>query len=88
MEIVGSAATGEGLRWAGRGLIDTTRLASSPAALWRDICAANGDEIGQALDLLIERLTELRADLERGDTIEVTFDQAARWRAELMKGRD
>jgi prephenate dehydrogenase len=88
MEIVGSAATGEGLRLAGRGLIDTTRLASSPSSLWRDVCAANADEIGQALDLLIERLTELRADLERGDAIEVIFDEAARWRAELMKGRD
>jgi prephenate dehydrogenase len=88
MEIVGSAATGDGLRLAGRGLIDTTRLASSPAAMWRDICAANADEIGEALDLLIERLTELRADLERGEAIEVIFDEAARWRAELMKGRD
>jgi prephenate dehydrogenase len=88
MEIVGSAATGEGLRLAGRGLIDTTRLASSPASLWRDVCAANADEIGRALDLLIERLTALRADLERGDAIEMIFDEAARWRAELMKGRD
>jgi len=88
MEIVGSAATGEGLRLAGRGLIDTTRLASSPASLWRDVCAANADEISLALDLLIERLTELRADLERGEAIEVIFDEAARWRAELMKGRD
>jgi len=88
METVGSAAAGEGLRLAGRGLIDTTRLASSPASLWRDVCAANADEIGQALDLLIERLTEMRADLERGEAIEVIFDEAARWRAELMKGRD
>jgi prephenate dehydrogenase len=88
MEIVGSAATSDGLRLAGRGLVDTTRLASSPAAVWRDICAANADEIGQALDLLIERLTELRADLERGEAIDVIFDEAARWRADLMKGRD
>jgi len=88
MEIVGSAAMSDGLRLAGRGLVDTTRLASSPAAVWRDICAVNADEIGQALDLLIERLTELRADLERGDAIDVIFEEAARWRAELMKGRD
>jgi prephenate dehydrogenase len=88
MEIVGSAAMGDGLRLAGRGLIDTTRLASSPATMWRDICAANADEIGEALDLLIERLTELRADLERGDAIDEIFDGAARWRSELMKGRD
>jgi prephenate dehydrogenase len=88
MEIVGSAAMSDGLRLAGRGLVDTTRLASSPAAVWLDICAANADEIGQALDLLIARLTEMRADLERGEKIAAIFDEAARWRAELMKGRD
>ena len=78
MEIVGSAATSDGLRLAGRGLVDTTRLASSPAAVWRDICAANADEIGQALDLLIDRLTELRAELQRGEAVETIFDEAAR----------
>ena len=88
MEVVGGAAMSDGLRLAGRGLVDTTRLASSPAAVWRDICTANADEIGQALDLLIARLSELRADLERGEAIDLIFAEAARWRAELMKGRD
>lgn len=88
MEVVGAGAAAEGLRVAGRGLVDTTRLASSPARVWRDICAANADELGHALDLLIERLTKLRADLQRGDAIEEIFTEAGRWRAELMKGRD
>jgi prephenate dehydrogenase len=86
MEIVGSAAAGDGLRMAGKGLFDTTRLASSPSDVWRDICATNADKIGGALDLLIERLTELRSNLDRGDSIQRVFDDAARWRAELMKG--
>lgn len=88
MEIVGSTARPAGLRLAGRGLVDTTRLASSPPTLWRDICAVNADEIGQALDLLIERLTELRADLTRGDAIEAVFEEAGRWRTELMRDRE
>jgi prephenate dehydrogenase len=88
MEVVGSAAAADGLRLAGRGLVDTTRLAASPASVWREICAANADELGEALDHLIERLTELRADLTRGDAVEVIFGEAARWRAELMKERD
>jgi len=88
MEVVGSAATERGLTQAGQGLVDSTRLASSPASVWRDICATNADTIGLALDQLIERLTELRADLERGDAIETIFDEAARWRAELMKRRE
>lgn len=88
MQVVGSTAAADGLRMAGRGLVDTTRLASSPASVWRDICAANADDIGPALDTLITRLTELRDDLRRGDRIESTFEDAARWRLELMKGRD
>jgi len=87
MEVVGREA-GTGFRLAGRGLVDTTRLASSPASVWKDICASNADTIGQALDLLIDRLTALRADLTRGEKIEAIFDDAAHWRAELMKGRD
>jgi prephenate dehydrogenase len=85
MDAVGSAAHGEGLRMAGRGLIDTTRLASSPADVWRDICLTNADAIEAALDCLIQRLTQLRGDVRHGDAVEAIFSAAARWRAELMK---
>ena len=88
MEVVGTAATTGGLRMAGQGWVDTTRLASSPADVWRDICLTNADEIRKALDLLIERLSEMRSDLQRAEMIDAVFDGAARWRAELMKGRD
>ena len=85
MDAVGSAAHSEGLRMAGRGLVDTTRLASSPADVWRDICLTNADSIEKALDCLIQRLTQLRGDLRRGDAVEAVFSAAAKWRAELMK---
>ena len=88
MELVGTTVAGKGLRLAGQGLVDTTRLASSPADVWRDICLTNADEIGRALDLLIERLSELRSDLHRTEVIDAVFEQAAHWRAELMKGRE
>jgi prephenate dehydrogenase len=88
MEVVGRGATGAGLRMAGQGLVDTTRLASSPADVWRDICVTNADEIRGALDMLIERLSDLRSDLQRTEVIDAVFDDAGRWRAELMKGRD
>jgi prephenate dehydrogenase len=88
MEVIGSAAGADGLRLAGRGLVDSTRLASSPASVWRGICASNADAIGDALDQLIERLTELRADVRNGERIERVFTDAGKWRAELMKGRD
>jgi prephenate dehydrogenase len=88
MEVVGRAASSDGLRFAGRGLTDSTRLASSPASVWREICAANADDIGPAIDALIARLSDLRADLQSGRTVDEVFDDAAKWRAELMKGRE
>jgi prephenate dehydrogenase len=88
MQVVGSAAGEKGLTLAGQGLVDSTRLASSPASVWRDVCATNADAVGEALDLLIERLTELRADLEHGGAIDAIFEEAGHWRAELMKNRD
>jgi prephenate dehydrogenase len=87
MEVVGTTVDGD-IRLAGQGLVDTTRLASSPAEVWRDICSTNADEIARALDLLIERLSDIRGDLQRAEIIDAVFDQAAHWRAELMKGRD
>jgi len=88
MEVVGEAVTSSGLRLAGRGLVDSTRLASSPADVWRDVCAANAADIGVALDKLIARLQELRAGLTDGSTVDDVFEHAARWRSELMKGRE
>jgi prephenate dehydrogenase len=88
MEVVGQAAGSDGLRIAGRGLADTTRLASSPASIWREVCATNADAIGAALDVLIASLAKLRGDLESGEAVERVFDNAARWRAELMRGRE
>jgi prephenate dehydrogenase len=88
MEVVGEATSSSGLRLAGRGLVDSTRLASSPADVWRDVCASNAGDIGVALDRLIARLQELRASLSDGATVDAVFERAAHWRSELMKGRE
>lgn len=88
MDVVGSAVGRDGLSLAGQGLLDTTRLASSPADVWRDICATNRGDIGRALDLMIARLLAMRDGLAAGESIDAIFGDAARWRAELMKGRD
>jgi prephenate dehydrogenase len=85
MRVVGDAVGEEGLDLAGRGLADTTRLASSPADIWVDIAATNADEIGRALDELIALLQELRNDLPRGETLADVFDAAARWRERIAK---
>lgn len=83
MQVVGDAAGDEGLALAGNGLADTTRLASSPADIWRDIAASNADEIGPALDALVAVLLELRADLPNGERLEEVFAAARAWRGKL-----
>ena len=88
MEVVGAAVQSEGLRVAGRGLVDSTRLASSPAAMWKDVCVTNADAIRTGLDLLIDRLGDLRAGLDGGEVMDVVFADAARWRADLTKSRE
>src|SRR4051812_6055358 len=85
MQVVGDAVGHDGLALAGRGLADTTRLASSPVDIWRDIAASNADQIGPALDTLIAVLQDLRADLADGDRLEEVFTDAARWRAALKR---
>jgi prephenate dehydrogenase len=83
MHVVGDAVGDAGLEFAGRGLVDTTRLASSPAEIWRDIANTNADEIRPALDTLIAILEDLRGDLTNGDRLAEIFEDAGRWRARL-----
>ena len=83
MQVVGDEVGESGLALAGRGLVDTTRLASSPADIWQDIASTNGDEIGAALDALIAVLEELKQDLKDGDRLAAVFADATRWRDAL-----
>jgi prephenate dehydrogenase len=88
MQVIGDAVGGDGLTLAGRGLLDTTRLASSPANIWKDIAATNADEIRAALDALIAVLQDLRADVANGDRLADVFASANRWRETLNKKPD
>jgi prephenate dehydrogenase len=85
MQVVGSAVGEEGLGLAGRGLADTTRLASSPPDIWQDVTATNADEIAVALDTFIALLQELRGELADGDRLSEVFVGAARWRERLSR---
>jgi prephenate dehydrogenase len=87
MRIVGDEAGTDGLALAGRGLADTTRLASSPVRIWREVCATNADHIGDALDRLIEDLRALRSDLQQGETLERIFAAAAEWKSRMPGDR-
>ena len=83
MHVVGTTARERGLALTGRGLFDATRLASSPADIWRDICRSNADAIGDALDDLIRELEALRRGLTSSSEIDRVFESAGAWRARL-----
>ena len=88
MHSVGSNVGTHGLVLTGRGLSDTTRLASSPADIWKDIYASNSDNVGAALNEFIETLETLRDDLNRGVEIERVFASAGTWRNALLNERE
>ena len=87
MHVVGTSARERGLALTGRGLLDATRLASSPADIWRDICHSNADAIGEALDDLIRELEALRRGLKSSAEIDRVFKSAGDWRARLTAVR-
>ena len=88
MHVVGEAVGEDGLSLAGRGLVDTARLASSPAEMWRDIALANRKILARVLGVFIEDLQEFQFALENQDvkTIEEFFVKAKQrrdaWRAQ------
>ena len=86
MDVVGSHIGEDALAMAGAGLRDSTRLATSPPDIWRDIVRTNDQQIRAALDGLISLLTTLRDD-PSGDALARTFARAARWKSALDDGR-
>ena len=86
LQVVGDAVGPAGLALAGSGLIDSTRLASSPPDIWRDIAAANADQIAASLDAVISTLQALKVDLSDGTRLTDVFESASRWRAHLAPG--
>jgi prephenate dehydrogenase len=84
MHVVGESVGEDGLALAGRGLRDTTRLASSPAGIWRDIAATNPEQLVAALDAFIDVLKHFRSQAGQPDAgFDAIFTSAARWKQRL-----
>lgn len=83
MHVVGKLAGDAGLEIAGPGLLDTTRLAASPPAMWKDIAATNEDVLRDALDQMIRTLGDMRDTLGTGEALESVFTSACRWRTTI-----
>lgn len=82
MDVAGAGAGVEGLRLAGAGLRDSTRLAESPPGIWRDILETNHANIAASLNALIAVLETYRDD-PNGDALAAIFERAVEWRGRL-----
>ena len=82
MHVVGRTVGEEGLKVAGAGLRDSSRLAASPPDIWFDIVRSNDANIAKALDALISTLQYLR---NHPADIKLIFEDAATWKKTLDK---
>lgn len=81
-----SPALDDCLKLAGGGFKDTTRIASSNADMWSDICATNGAAIAADLRRVQGILGEVVAAIERSDrdAIHAYFAEAKRRRDDIL----
>lgn len=78
MIAVARAIGDDNLKWAGNGLRDTTRLASSGAEMWESVLATNSKELKPLLKMLAADLATLADRLEDRDAVRRFFEEAAR----------
>jgi prephenate dehydrogenase len=75
------------MKFAGRGFIDTSRLASGPADVWTDILLTNSYNITPGIDRLIRQLTLMKKAVAARDAkaIEKLLERARTKREKLIE---
>jgi prephenate dehydrogenase len=74
-------APAQWLDLAGSGLRDTTRIAASSPALWREIISANSEALKPLINLVIADLSELVENLDNSQSVENFIQSGNRGRA-------
>ena len=71
---------------AAGGFKDITRIASSSAAMWQQICLTNGENISSLLSDYIKALTDFRSSIDNGDKAALyeAFDSARIYRSSFI----
>jgi prephenate dehydrogenase len=55
------------LTFAGKGFMDTSRIASGPANIWADVFATNADNTAKSIDKIIAELGKLKKAIKSGN---------------------
>jgi len=62
-----NASKAEELKFAGKGFIDTSRIASGPSNIWTDVLATNANNTTRGIDKIISELLKLKKAIKAGD---------------------
>jgi len=77
----------EELKFAGKGFIDTSRIASGPANIWADVLLTNANNTARGIDRIIAELVKLKKAVKKENKkeIEKLLEKARTKRAALIK---
>lgn len=81
-----NANSGEDLTFAGKGFLDTSRVASGPANVWADVLLTNASNATRGIDKVITELKKFQEAIKNEDKkeIEKLLEKARGKRAELI----
>ena len=82
-----NANNSEELKLAGKGFIDTSRVASGPANIWADVLLTNANNITKGIDKIITELNKIKKAIKRENKqeIERLLETARKKRSILIK---
>lgn len=82
-----NANSNEDLKFAGKGFMDTSRVASGPANIWADVLLTNKKNASRGIDKVIAELTKLKEAIkgENKAEIEKLLEKARDKRTTLIK---
>jgi prephenate dehydrogenase len=82
-----NASNTEELKFAGKGFMDCSRIASGPANIWADVLRTNAQNTVRGIDRLTAELTKLKKVIRSGDRKKIVklLEAARTKRTELVK---
>lgn len=82
-----NANKNEELKFAGKGFIDTSRIASGPANIWSDVLLTNVNNAMKGIDKIIAELVKIKKAIQKENKqqIEQLLEKARTKRANLIK---
>jgi prephenate dehydrogenase len=82
-----NASDAEELKFAGKGFMDSSRIASGPANIWADVLVTNAKNTVRGIDRLTGELVKLKKAIRRSDKkqIEKLLESARSKRSTLVK---